>query len=90
MAPIKIILDEKCVDITTLKMTWGSPYEVWLLSTIMYNESSSTPILPYASDYQWATSHMHAFFTQWGAFEYKDLHPSYFIFTNTQHYSIID
>jgi hypothetical protein len=84
----KVIIDENLVDMNTLKMSWGTPYEFWLLSTIKYGESISIAIVPNASQYHWALEYQERFFTQWGSFEYSILNPQYFKFTSEKGYEI--
>jgi hypothetical protein len=76
----KAIIDENHVNMSLLKMSWATPYEFWLLSTIRYGQSISLVVLPNASQFHWALTYKDSFFTQWGVFEYSQMNPRYFIF----------
>lgn len=76
-----------------LLMTWGTPYEFWLLSTIERNETASICIHENIEGFSWVVNEQvkNAFVTQWGVFYYHDLPQKYFKFTDsTGSYKIIE
>lgn len=79
----KIVADAKDYPVDTLLMTWGTPYEFWLLSTIEKGKTASIIINEKPSELVWALDNNDAFLTTWGLFDYKDLPARYFIFTDT-------
>jgi hypothetical protein len=80
----KLIIDEHNVPMDILMMSWATPYEFWLLSTIHYQQSASIVILQNAQDLHWAVDRKDAFITQWGIFNYKDFSRRYFEFNDTK------
>lgn len=69
-----------------LIMTWGTPYETWLLSSRKGGATKSILITPQPKELEWTISNTKAFITPWGVFEYKDLPNSYFHFIDYSPY----
>ncbi len=69
-------------------MSWSTPYEIWLLSTIKNGKSSSIIITENAKDLEWTLPYNNKFVTRWGAFDYSKLPSQYFIFQDTSKYVI--
>jgi len=84
----KMILATKNMAMDTLMMSWGSPYEFWLLSTINTGESRSILIIETPSKYNWALGQKDEFITDWGLFKYDQLPNKYFNFRDTSQYQI--
>ena len=72
---------------STLKMTWGSSYEIWLLSTLERGRSSSLIILDNPNQFDWTLNRNDIFLTNWEVFDYKDLNSKYFIFGDSTLYT---
>ncbi|RYD55073.1 MAG: hypothetical protein EOP56_17025 [Sphingobacteriales bacterium] len=86
----KVMIDEKTTPKGTLLMSWGSPYEFWLLSTIETGNSASIIIHPDLEHINWMREPRDAFATTWGLFSYHDLDKRYFKFTDTiQSYELV-
>lgn len=86
----KLLLNAKPFPLDTLMMTWGSPYEFWLLSTIKDNESRSIIISEDPKSLSWINDYNTRFLTTWGAFEYDELPAQYFIFKDSSYYKIVE
>ena len=84
----KIIMDERYFSKDTLIMSWGTPYEIWLLSTMDGGPTRSIMIAQDAKRYEWVRGVKDKFVPTWGAFEYKDLPPRYFHFSDTSGYVV--
>ena len=84
----KLILNEDGISIDTMLMTWASPYEFWLLSTIENNETRSIIITPKPSELNWAAIFKDQFITTWGTFKYDALPSKYFAFRDSSSYII--
>jgi len=69
-----------------LQMSWGTPYEIWLLSTLKTGKTRSILITPNPGKLRWAKSHNRSFLTPWGAFGYETLPDRYFNFSDTSQY----
>ena len=82
----KVLIHEHEGHRQKLKMTWGSSYEVWLLSTLEEKTSSSIMIHNNPSSFDWAMHDHHSFFTCWEVIPYRDLNPRYFVFRDTSAY----
>jgi hypothetical protein len=67
----------------TLTMTWGTPYEFWLLSTTEHNKTASIVITDNIEGIEYTHWERMSFVTQWGVFPYTELPARYFIFTDT-------
>ncbi len=82
----KIIISEKYFSKDTLLMSWGSPYEFWLLSTAFEKESRSIMISDNVKNYEWQKGYKDKFLGKWGTFNYSELPPKYFKFRDTTLY----
>jgi hypothetical protein len=86
----KILMSAKKAPLDTLLMTWGMPYECWLLSTIENKKTASIAVLDNVEDLSWALHDKTKYMVTWGFFNYGDLPKRYFILTDTSStYSII-
>lgn len=70
----------------TLKLTWGSAYEIWLLSTIETTKTSSIILHDNPSSLEWALDKNKSFITQWEVIDYDKLNPKYFVLKDTNLY----
>lgn len=89
---MKILADYDNPDIPhgTIIMSWATCYEFWLLSTIESGSTASVVILDDIDEVGWAYDKKSSFVATWGVFDYKDLNPKYFNFSDTQmHYIFI-
>lgn len=86
----KQIVNENLLAKDSLLITWGTPFEVWLLSTLRYKNTLSFISVKNTKDYLWVLPHNKKFLTRWGSFDYKDFNSPYFIFEDTTDYVIID
>lgn len=84
----KIITAETKPLIDKLLMTWGTPYEIWLLSTLKSGEGSSIVISDNVKELEWVLPYNKKFVTKWGVFDYSELPRQYFIFNDTTYYHI--
>jgi len=82
----KIIVDPSYFSKDILKMTWASPYEFWLLSTIYTGKTQSVLISEKPEKLAWAIPTRDAFVTPWGVFKYEDFPNRYFNFQDTNAY----
>ncbi len=82
----KLIVSEKYVDMDILKMSWATPYEFWLLSTITENESRSILVMGNPHELDWAKDKNKSFITIWGVFDYTELPSRYFHFNDSTYY----
>lgn len=82
----KLIIAPNTIPIDTLLMTWGTSYEIWLLSTIEQGFSRSIIIEEREGEFDWALPNSNSFITKWGYFYYTDLNKKYFIFNDTSDY----
>lgn len=82
----KIIKWDNNVPKDTLFMTWATPYEFWLLSTIEKKETRSIVFLDHENELDWALSKNKSFVTKWGVFDYNQLPKKYFILNDTTPY----
>lgn len=71
-----------------LLMTWGTPYEFWLLSTTTTGRTASLIINDDPASLSWITAETpNRFIVTWGDYLYGQLPPRYFRFTDsTSHY----
>lgn len=83
----KIIVSEKNFPIDTMMMTWASPYEIWLLSTVKTGETRSILITDNVDEQRWLQGFNAKFVTKWGAFDYAELPRKYFILNDSSHYA---
>lgn len=86
----KIVISEDNFPKDTLLMSWATPYEFWLLSTLSDGESRSIMITDNMSDVEWTKDYNNKFVTKWGAFDYSELSGRYFIFNDTTFYQFKD
>lgn len=84
----KLLIDEKDTPLDTLKMSWGTPYEFWLLSTIDLHETRSIVITDNPSSLEWALEKNKSFITKWGVFDYSGLPAQYFSLNDTSFYTL--
>jgi len=82
----KIIVRQQEVPMDRIKMSWGSSYECWLLSTMEQGSSRSVIIEETPGEFDWAMGNNRSFLTKWGAFDYHSLNKKYFRFTDTGYY----
>lgn len=67
----------------TLTMTWGTPFEFWLLSTTEYGKTASIVISEDADALTYAMDKTTSFLGPWELVPYKQLPRQYFILTDT-------
>ncbi len=84
----KLIIQENEEIKSKIIMSWSTPYEIWLLSTIKNSKSSSIIITENTKDLEWLLPYKNKFITKWGAFDYSELPSKYFIFNDTTKYII--
>lgn len=84
----KLVIAEKYFPMDVMLMTWATPYEFWLLSTVNDGKASSVMISDNVKDVEWAANDNKVFITKWGAFKYSDLPQKYFIFEDTSLYQL--
>ncbi len=82
----KLVVSVAAAPKDTLLMTWGSSFELWLLSTMETGESRSLIIEERPGEFDWALPSQKGLITKWGTPEYKDLNPHYFVFKDTSAY----
>lgn len=85
----KIIVSENHFPKNTLLMSWATPYEFWLLSTISGGETRSIMITDDVAGVEWTRGYNNKFVTKWGAFDYNELPAKYFNFKDTTLYQFI-
>lgn len=86
LTPNKLVLSQDQLPLDVLFMTWASPYEFWLLSTIEKGTSRSIVVADSPGSLDWTISRRDAFVTNWGVFNYTDLDPRYFKFNDDSEY----
>ena len=87
----KLIIPASTVDNKLLKMNWGFPYEMWLLSTMKTGKTQSVVLENEANELSWTMERKDAFITNWGVFDYPKLNPRYFILPDsTQSYRYVE
>ncbi|HRO42518.1 MAG TPA: hypothetical protein PL009_06770 [Flavipsychrobacter sp.] len=79
----KLVIDEQDIPKEKLMMTWGTPYEFWLLSTSETGKTASIVITENAAQLNWTMDRKDAFVTVWGVFPYEEFGNNYFRFTDT-------
>ncbi len=79
----KMIVDTRSVDTSLLQMSWGTPYEFWLLSTMEQGRSASIIIDNRPADRQWTNEKRTHLVVNWNIFPYSELNPKYFRFADT-------
>jgi hypothetical protein len=80
---VKVLASSKIAPPHTILMTWATPYEFWLLSTVENNQTASIILSEDPSSLLWGTEHAKGFLTTWGLFDYNTLNPLYFKFQDT-------
>lgn len=81
--PDKTILAESATPVPLLKMTWGSAYEWWLLSTLETGQTKSLIIEEKPGEFDWALDNRRGLLTKWEIFPYENLTPRYFVLKDT-------
>jgi hypothetical protein len=79
----KILVAESLVPMDLLLMSWGTPYEFWLLSTVEGDRTASIVVNNDVKALEWGTHDARSFLTQWGVFPYKEMPSHYFKFSDT-------
>lgn len=79
----KLLINSKEEPMNILVMTWGTPYEFWLLSTIETGKTASVIINDDPDQLTWALNDKKKFLTTWGSFDYTSLPSQYFIMKDT-------
>jgi len=79
----KLLVDAQKTPVDTLFMTWGTPYEFWLLSTIENYNTASIVINDNPGQLIWALDNSKSFLTTWGTYSYSEFPGKYFIFNDT-------
>lgn len=79
----KILAKATQQEVDTLLMTWGTAYELWLLSTIERGYTASMSISDQFDRVEWAWGKRKHFVTEYQVYEYKDLPEQYFHFNDT-------
>lgn len=79
----KYIIDARHAPMDLVWMTWCSPYEFWLLSTIETDKTVSILITDNIKSVLWGKNTPNAFLPTWGQYYYKDLPAKYFRFTDS-------
>ena len=85
----KVIVSDQEIPMDTLLMTWSTPYEFWLLSTLERGETHSIMITDQPGDVTWAAGSTDQFITRWGVFPYDQLPAQYFQFNDRSPYRVI-
>lgn len=84
LARRKLLLPEQGVPMDTVLMTWATPYEFWLLSSLeKKHEARSICISTNPSEKLWALGKTQSFISTWGVFDYVQLPARYFPFPTT-------
>lgn len=79
----KAIYPSRNLPMDTLLMTWGTPYEFWLLSTIEQNKTESIIIDNDPDLRRWAKGTTNAMVVNWNVITYDKLDTIYFHLTDT-------
>lgn len=86
----KLIISDAKFPMDSLMMSWATPYENWLLSTISDHETRSVMITDNVDEVAWTMEYNNKFVTKWGSFDYSELPQKYFILKDTTRYSIVE
>ncbi|MEM6396641.1 MAG: hypothetical protein AAF741_09855 [Bacteroidota bacterium] len=87
----KVIASERIFSLDTLLMTWATPYESWLISTVEGGETRSVLITDNIEGQNWTgPGYETKFITIWGAFDYSDLPDEYFVLPDTSMYKLLE
>ncbi len=84
----KLVVSEEKVPMKILKMSWATPYEFWLISTLENKQTRSIIINPKIEDLQQNIENNKIFISTWGVFDYTNFNKKYFIFSDTSKYII--
>lgn len=79
----KLVVDAKYLPMDKLLMTFGSPYEFWLLSTTETGKTASIVFATNIGDVEWGANIPDGFLVTWGSFPYRELDKRYFHFTDS-------
>lgn len=82
----KIIYSSEVATPKSALMTWATPYEFWLLSTLESTESRSIVWEERPNEFDWTIGENRAFIGRWGVFDYDSLNKNYFHFNDTSYY----
>lgn len=86
----KMIISERHFPMDTLMMSWATPYEIWLLSTISSDSTRCVMITDNVKSMHHAKNLRWHFVTRWGVYEYSTLPKKYFKFRDTLPYVIVE
>ena len=86
----KMIISERHFPMDTLMMSWATPYEIWLLSTISSDSTRCVMITDNVKSMHHAKNLRWHFVTRWGIYEYSALPKKYFKFRDTLPYMIVE
>ena len=86
----KMIVDDRTLPMDTLMMTWASPYEFWLLSTLETGQTASVLLTDQPQEFIWAAGMPDQFIARWGVFAHQLLPASYFQFQEAKPYQVIE
>lgn len=85
----KLLVYNREVPMDTLLMTWGTPYEFWLLSTTEYGRTASIVIDEHVEKLLWCKWENMDFLTIMEKIHYSSFPSRYFNFTDTvTHYDV--
>ncbi len=84
----KLVVSEEKVPMKILKMSWATPYEFWLISTLENKQTRSIIINPKIEELQQNIEKNKIFISTWGVFDYANFNKKYFIFSDTSKYVI--
>jgi hypothetical protein len=79
----KVIIGEQHFPKDSLMLSWSSPYEFWLLSTIERDATASILIARQPEQYGYGTAGNSLFLPTFGTFDYSTLPKQYFKFRDT-------
>lgn len=82
----KVLLKEDHYNRNILKLSWGSSFETWLLSTIRKGKSSSIIVTYQSHKYLNDLNKKNSWITEWETIDYDKLNPKYFLFKDTSCY----
>jgi hypothetical protein len=85
----KLLIQETPEHKSKLLMTWATPYEIWLLSTLEHGETRSIMLTDNLKEVEYAIPSTDKFITKWGAFPYQNLPQNYFVFKDSLGYDVI-
>ena len=82
----KLVLDLRNAPKDTLQMVWGTPYEVWLLSSSEMGKVVSVFVDKKPDDHLWLKGVTKGYYVNWDMYEYSSFPKNkYFVFTDTIH-----